>query len=201
MSQDLPRTIVSRPSPPPGYATPYRFRYPQFVLLFGSFALGLLSAGVYGFLLWTTQGAAPFDAVFGAGPYAVITPFVIAIFVTVVIHESIHGLVSVWYGYTITFGLLLTKGVFFVAAFEQYQSRDELFPILLAPLITITVVGMPGLFVPHPGVAMTAYFVLILNTAGSIGDLYAVWRLYQLPPSTLLYDLDPEEMYIYEPRG
>ena len=197
----MPRTIVSTPSPPPGYTTPYRFRYPQLVLLLGSFALGLLSAGIYGLLLWTAQGATPFDAVFRAGRFAVLTPFVIAIFVTVLVHESIHGIVSKWYGYDVRFGLLLTKGVFFVAAFEQYQSRNELFPILLAPFFAITVVGILGLFVPHPSVAITAYFVLLLNTAGSIGDLYGVWRLYQLPPGTLLYDLDPEEMYIYEPLG
>lgn len=199
MSRGRPAPDVELPTPPPGYDEPYRFRYPPVVLFLGSFALGLLTAGVYGLMLWTLQGASPFAAVFGAGVQPVFLPFIVAIVVTVVIHELLHGFVSVAYGYDVEYGVIFSKGVFFVAAFGQYQSREELFAILLAPLIVITVVALPGLIVEHPLVAITAYFILILNTAGSVGDIYAVWRLLRLPAGTLLYDLDTDRMYVFEP--
>jgi len=53
--------------------------------------------------------------------------------------------------------------------------------------------------VPVPIVALTATFILILNTAGSIADVYLLWRLLQLPDDTLLYDMDIQQMYLYEP--
>jgi hypothetical protein len=55
------------------------------------------------------------------------------------------------------------------------------------------------LFVPVPIVALAAAFVLVLNTAGAIGDLYATWRLWRLPEGTLLYDVDIRHSYVYEP--
>ncbi|MFP9059990.1 DUF3267 domain-containing protein [Natrialbaceae archaeon A-chndr2] len=70
-----------------------------------------------------------------------------------------------------------------------------------APLVVISAVCVPLLFVPIPGVAITAGFVLVLNTAGAIGDLYALWRLRGLPEGTLLYDIDIRRSYVYEPMA
>lgn len=200
----------TEPRIPAGYAPPYLVGYPTLVLLLGSFALGLVAAGGYGLLVWFVQGPQLFETfvevtqqngvtVATGDISTVVGPFVVAILVTVVIHELLHGLAFKLYGYDVEYGIIPAKGVFYTAAVGQYQMRSDLFPVALAPLIVITVVAIPALFVPIPTVAITAYFILILNTSGAIGDLFITWQLWRMPPDTLLYDCDLQCMYAFEP--
>jgi len=55
------------------------------------------------------------------------------------------------------------------------------------------------LAVPQPVVATTAFFVLVLNTGGAMGDAYALWRFYRMPRGTVFYDINMDNMYVFEP--
>lgn len=92
-------------------------------------------------------------------------------------------------------------GAFYVAAFGQFQRREELFPIGIAPLVVVTAVFAPLLAVPVPVVALTALLVLVVNATGAVGDLYLLWRLWRLPEETLMYDTDLRHWYVFEPSG
>ena len=48
--------------------------------------------------------------------------------------------------------------------------------------------------------ALLAFFVLVVNTSGAVGDLSLAWRLLRMPPETLLYDVDARHSYIFYPE-
>jgi hypothetical protein len=200
----------SQPPSPSGYADPYEFEYPTTVLLIGSALLTVASAAAFGVLLLLVQGpevlseyvrvAVDGDATtVSVDLTAVALTFLAALVVTVVGHELLHGLAFRFYGYNVTYGVVVTMGAFYAAAIGQFQRRDELIRVGLAPLVVITALFVPLLAVPVPTVAIAAAFVLLLNTAGAIGDLYAVWRLGRMPTGTVMYDVDIHHSYVYEP--
>lgn len=50
-------------------------------------------------------------------------------------------------------------------------------------------------------VIVLAFLVLLLNTSGSVADVYWAWRLARMLPTALQYDTDAHHIYIYEPTG
>jgi hypothetical protein len=209
-SELLNASSLSAPPAPDGYAAPDEFSYPTAVLLIGSTVLGLVSMALVGTLLSAIHGPALFAALFDVTVdgetttfamdlTAIAVPVLLALVVTVVAHEWLHGLVFRYYGYDVSYGFVPSMGAFYAAAFEQFHDRDELLRIGLAPLVVITAVCLPLLAVPISSVAMTAALVLVVNTAGAVGDLYLAWRLWRLPPNTLMHDVDIRHSYVYEP--
>lgn len=201
------------PTPPPtpeGYNNSYLFNYSTIVLLLLSIPLFLLSSVGFGWILWQIHGPDVFASVFtvteidGGTAFAldvigVGIPFLVALIVVVVVHELIHGAVMQFYGYEVTYGVNPAMGAFYASAFGQFQPREQLFAIGLAPLVIITLVVTPLLAIPIPIGALTAYFVLWMNATGAVGDLYVLWRLRNMPAGTLLYDADLRHWYVFEP--
>lgn len=68
-------------------------------------------------------------------------------------------------------------------------------------LHSFSLVGTPLLFVPEPIFAIVLDFVLAINTTGSVGDLFVIWRLRQLPEGTLVYDTDLRHWWVFESLG
>jgi UPF0716 family protein affecting phage T7 exclusion len=67
-----------------------------------------------------------------------------------------------------------------------------------APLIVLTVIGVPLLAVPGV-ISNIAFVMLLINTSGAVGDVYILYRLARMPHDTLLYDISIETMLIYYP--
>lgn len=213
---DLPDTPedeldrVSPPGAPGGYQDPYRFEYPKLVLFVSAVLLTVGSVIVYGRLLVRLQGPDVLPVVFEVGDqgeFAVVftlgelaIPFVVSFVSVAVIHELIHGVVYERYGYEVSYGVYWSLGAVYAAVFQQFHSREDNLRVGIAPLAVITVVCLPLLAVPHPLMATTAFFVLVLNTAGGVGDIYALQRFYRLPPGTVFYDITIHHMYVYEPK-
>lgn len=201
------------PGPPPtpqGYGDPYRFEYSTIALLASSVPIGLLAFFGFGWVLWRVQGPAMFASAltvtetdegvtFALDVVEVLVPFVVALLVVVVVHEVIHGAVMRLYGRDVSYGVNPAMGAFYTAAFGQFQPVEELVRVAVAPLVVITLVATPLLFVPVPVVAVTVFFVLTINATGCVGDLYVVWRLRGLPAGTLMYDADLRHWYVFEP--
>ncbi|MCU0490178.1 MAG: DUF3267 domain-containing protein [Chloroflexaceae bacterium] len=117
----------------------------------------------------------------------------------VVLHELMHGLFfwlfsrarphfgfKGWYAYAAAPGWFFPRGQFLV--------------IGLAPLVLITLLGLllvlvlPGPWLPLP------LLVVVMNGAGSVGDLVAaVWLLRQ--PSSALFQDNGAAMVSYQPAG
>lgn len=197
---------------PDGYDDPYLFEYSTILLLLLSLPLGLFAFGGFGWILWEIQGPKVFSTVFNVTETedvitvaldvgSVIIPFIVALLVVVVVHELIHGAVMYYYAKDVTYGVNLMMGAFYTAAFGQFQEIEELVPIAIAPLVVITLVGTPLLFIPVPTIALTVYFVLTINATGAVGDVFVIWQLRQLPKGTLMYDADLRHWYVFEPHG
>lgn len=178
-------------------------QYPTITLVLGSIILGILAAIFFGWVIFELQGVQTNNAILDfeieQNFTAITASFVLGLGITVVVHEFIHGLAFRRYGYTVEYGAIITKGVFYTAALGQFQERRHLIRVALAPLLIITMIGFPILAIPIPFVALTVYIILILNTAGAVGDLYVAWRVWHLPTDTLFFDLDTERMYVFEP--
>ena len=200
---------VSPPPTPEGYSDPYQFEYPKLPLILTGMVLTVVSTVIYGVILVQLQGPGVLPVVFESGAEGEITvvlqftqvavPMVFAFLTVAVFHELLHGVVVQWYGYDVNYGIYWRFGAVYAAVFHQFHTREHNLRVGIAPLAIITVICLPLLAVPIPLVATVAFFVLILNTAGAVGDLYALWRFYRLPQGTVFYDINMDNMYVFEP--
>lgn len=187
-----------------------RLRYSPWIL-FGAGHLLLLGAvGLFGGLFLVVRGPGAVEPLFPvrAAPGVALPaidvrrlwlPVAAGLVATVIAHEGLHGLAYRALGYEVTYGVSLPAGAFYAAAFGQYQAREHVIRVALAPLVTITAVATPLLVVAPAPVAVAALIALAFNAAGSIGDLLVVWRLSRLPAGTLLFDDERGASYALVP--
>jgi hypothetical protein len=215
MAADLPESEHAPsdallPTPPDGYRDPERFEYPLAVLTLGGVLLFPVATLLFGGVLWTIQGPAVFEALVVVTETPTGLSFVVnwalvggvtvlALGTTVVVHELVHGAVFGRYGYRVSYGAMPHIGAFYATPFHQFVAREHVFPVALAPLVLLSVVGLPLLAVPVPLVAFFAFQSLVINAAGASGDLYIVAYLLRRPAGTLLYDSDVRHSYVFEP--
>lgn len=199
------------PSTPEGYQEPSQFEYSMVYLTLGSLVLFPIATLLFGSVLWILQGPAVFESLVNVTETGPILTFVfdwplivgvtiLALGVTVVVHELIHGVVFARYGYRVSYGAMPHIGAFYATPFHQFVARDHVFPVALAPLVVISLVGLPLLAVPVPVVAFFVFQLLVINAMGAAGDLYIVVVLHRKPAGTLLYDSDIRHSYMFEPR-
>ena len=202
-------TDSTPPKPPAGYAEPYRFTYPTVSLFLGSILLTAMSILIFGTLLTWFQGspAELFGSTTSETGQATMQfnlselflPFLLSILVVAVVHELIHGLAYQRYGYEVSYGIYWSMGAVYAAVFGEFHGREENLVVGAAPLFLITIIFVPLLAVPIPAVAITAFFILTLNTGGSVGDIYALWRFYRMPEGTIFFDHSLQDSFVYEP--
>jgi hypothetical protein len=177
---------ISPPPPPDGYRQAYPFRYPKLKLQVAGALLLLAVVPLLVALTWELQNL-PDEVRVTIRPID-LALLLLATPLTVVVHELIHGLAIAW-----------RLGAAYAGAFGQFQRRKDMFVVALAPLGVLTALLIPLLMVPSRPVVVTAFMMLVLNTGGAVGDLYLVWRLLRLPRASLLYDVDTQHMFIFEP--
>lgn len=197
------------PDPPEGYRAPWAFSYPVLAVNLAAAALGvaaLVGFGVFAlslrraeFVEWVVLVDTPTELVLdftGVG-VAVVAGFL----VTVPLHEAVHGAVATALGYRVSYGVATNVGGFYAAAFGQFQPREHLLPVALAPLVALDAVGVGLLAFAPPPVAAAAFGGLLVNTSGAAGDLYAAAVALRVPRGTLFYDVDMRHSYVFEPDG
>jgi putative zincin peptidase len=124
-------------------------------------------------------------------PALALGSIVVALPVTFVAHEAIHGLVFRAFGGRPRFGAGFTYGMpyFYAACPGQWFVRDRFLLVGIAPLIVLDAVALL-LMLP----AATAFFgasMLALNTSGAVGDLWAVAVILQAPRWVEIEDTGP----------
>ena len=98
--------------------------------------------------------------------------------VVVSVHELLHGVFMARYGGEPSYGMGVSR-FFFPTAYAETGSsftRTELLVVLLAPFVVITATGLAAALVVPSSVLV---FVLAVNAAGSIGDLWMAGVLLQ----------------------
>jgi hypothetical protein len=95
--------------------------------------------------------------------------------VTLVIHEAIHGLFFwIFTGSRPRFGF---RGLFaFAAAPDWYIPRRYYWIVVLAPVLFITIGGIGAVLVVSDNLLPPLLFLISMNFAGSVGDMFvALW--------------------------
>jgi hypothetical protein len=195
-------TANSAPPPPPGYAPAYPCIYPKSRLNLVAVVLGLVLLLVLSLLTWLLHGRPSSDSFTFSGLQAILILSILCLVPigTVIVHEYVHGLAYRLFGYRVTYGIVWPFGAY-AGAFHQYQTRQHALIVALAPLCVITLLFVPLLALPNPVVIVIAFLVFLLNTSGSVADVYWAWRLARILPTALQYDTDAHHIYIYEPTG
>ena len=123
--------------------------------------------------------------------------YIIVLVLVLIFHELIHGVF-----YWIVSGekpKMDRKGVFIYVSAQSrvYFQRNKYLLIGVAPVVLLTLVGIILVsFLPHSLILYDLVFV-ILNAAGSAGDLVMIFMLLSYPSSSLIQDLG-SEVVIYE---
>ena len=124
-------------------------------------------------------------------PPLAIVSVAVALPVTLVIHEAIHGLVFMAIGGRPRFGGGVAGGMpyLYAACPEQRFPRGQFLLVGLAPLVVLDALALL-LLLPAPTAAFGAG-VLAFNTSGAVGDLWAVAVILQAPRWVELEDIGP----------
>lgn len=187
------------PSPPDfdGYDEPTRFEYPTVRIHVGSAILLVVALVGYVWLAAALRSDGLASAFDGWAGLAI----VLALPVTFVVHEAVHGLALWLLGYRVTYGIWWSKLLGYAAALRQRTSRRDTAIVAGAPLALVTPIGVGALAVADGAVFVFALVALVVNTAGAITDLYALYRLAGLPGGSILYSESVDTSWIYEPAG
>lgn len=113
---------------------------------------------------------------------------VIGMFVLQIIgHEALHGL-GFWLftRHPPQFALKVTHA--YAAAPDWYLPRNPYLLVSLLPLLGITLVGFVAIALVPMGAILPILFVLVVNAAGSFGDLVVTGWLLRHPSTALVRD-------------
>ena len=195
----LPSSSTDDPTPPAGYQHAYVVRYPMLVLNLVSVVVFIILVPLLGVLAWRLHKAPLAFPVEVRLTLLDIPGGLVASIMTGVFHELIHGIVLRYYGYRASYGMAWRLFAAYAAAFGQFQRRDHAILNTLAPLVIISLIMFPLLAMPNHYAIIVAYSALLTNIPGAVGDLYMAWRLLRLPRQTLLYEVDPRQLLIFQP--
>ena len=108
---------------------------------------------------------------------------VASIIFIVIVHESVHGSVALLFGFKPIFGL---KIPLVYVTFTKKIQRGRFIVIALAPLFILNAVF--GIFFAMNFIKVFSYFCLIINTLGSVGDIWMTVKLLPHEKGTLVQD-------------
>jgi len=102
----------------------------------------------------------------------------------IILHESIHGLIATLFGIKPFFG---HKFPVVYVTFKERIPRNHFLIIAIAPFIILDVIFV--LLFAGGFNRIYCYFCLVLNTAGSFGDIWIAIKLFQQKRGTVVQDL------------
>lgn len=137
--------------------------------------------------------------------------FLVFSVVLVAVHELIHVAAHTVNGFDHSYGVTwvwlwkLPNPVPYVVVLDDPLTRSENIMGLLAPLVVLTAIGLVGLLPVFPAiVTYYAKVLLVVNTAGSSGDIYNSVKVARHAPGTLFLNVTSESgirTFTYEPAG
>lgn len=181
---------------PENYSLSWKFDLTRvrelFWLNFFALAIFFLSLFLFGFLIFFLRPETipvnyhyhPPSVAQGA---AFIGKVLLVMILMVPLHEGFHGLLF-WiftgvhprYSFKLYYACASMPGWFF--------PRWQYLLISLAPFIGINLLAVLGICYLPTGLLLPLYFLLLLNTTGSVGDLWVTLKIIFHPSSTLISD-------------
>ncbi len=189
--------------PPPGYRLVHRFHMSRLrtlvwinmvaVVLF----VVALAAAFSGLLLYARLGAPLIRPELPESLPA--WAYVLLLIGTLILHEGLHGLAILVCGARPIFGVRLTRLVLYTTSHAFFSRRAYLF-VTLAPLLGITLLGLPAMLLLPGGLAIWAAVMVAMNAASSLGDLWMVAVIASFPPEALFRD-EADGMSVFLPEA
>lgn len=123
----------------------------------------------------------------------------VLVFVTIVLHEAVHGLGFIRLAKARP--KFAFRGVYaYAAAPGYYIPRDPYLKIALAPLGVISLIGLVLMVLVPAAWIGPLILICVVNASGAVGDLWVAWLLLRNPPEAYAQD-DGDEIKIYAPTG
>jgi hypothetical protein len=110
--------------------------------------------------------------------------FAVAFTSIIILHEAIHGIVAVLFGFKPFFG---HKFPAVYVTFEKKIPREQFMIIAMAPFIILNMAL--GFLFAADIFKVFCFMCLILNTIGSVGDLWLTFKLCSHESGTVVQDL------------
>ena len=112
---------------------------------------------------------------------------ILAVVVTLVLHELAHGLAMLAYGARPQFGILW-QGLMFYATSPGYAfRRNNYVVVILAPLVGLSLLAFMVILFSPPGVAVLVALCATVNGAGAVGDLWILLITLRYPERRLCH--------------
>lgn len=138
----------------------------------------------------------PFESAFDAGVLTAIT--VAACLVYMVAHELTHAALLWWL--TRERPTVAVRFPYLVTGSQAVLTRSTAVVVALTPLVLYTLVLLDLLRTLPTSFFLTVYVVLVLNVAGSVGDVLQAHAFVRLPAAALIRD-DGEETSVFLPMA
>ena len=159
------------------------------------------------FLIWSVVFVL-FAALFGrlfevqiSGTLTEVVVLLVAISITIGLHELTHGGTARFYGARPHYGFLW-QGLMFYATTPGYAfTRNQYCVVLLMPLVGLSLLAMLGI-IGLAGSPLVVLFTLcaIFNASGAIGDLWTLLIVGRYPPWAYVVD-ERDGLRIYLPKA
>lgn len=184
-----------------GFQEPKMIKYNFIVLGIVGFILGIICLIIFSFVrLWIENGYFSTTIVFYVGrDFMWLFGLILLFVVTILLHEFIHGMAFKFFGYKIKYGLFAPFAAYTIAENQLIKKRDQFF-VVLAPLFILDTIAVFLLFLKISLLSDIAFFVLVVNTPGSVGDLWVALKIIKYPKGTLFFDYSPKDNYVYIPE-
>jgi len=125
--------------------------------------------------------------------------YILLLIGTLILHEGLHGLAMLACGARPIFGARLTRLVLYTTSQAFFSRRAYLF-VTLAPLLGITLLGIPAMLLLPGGLAIWAAIMVAMNAASALGDLWMAAVIASFPPVALFRD-EADGMSVFLPEG
>jgi hypothetical protein len=142
------------------------------IIVFSSLAAGL--------------GKLPSPLTFGLGEIGIV---ILAIVLTIVLHELAHGIVMQIFGAQPRYGALWKQAMFYATAPGYAFRRNDYIQIALAPFVILNVLAMLGIWLLS-GTFWVALLAIggIMNATGAVGDLWITAIVLRYPVTAYIID-------------
>ena len=112
----------------------------------------------------------------------------VAIAITIALHELMHGITARFYGARPEYGFLW-KGLMFYATTLLGWSADGRLVVLFMPLVGLSLVAMLGIIgLAGSPLAVLLTLCAIFNATGAIGDLWSLLMVTRYPAQAYIVD-------------
>jgi len=113
----------------------------------------------------------------------------VAIAITIALHELMHGITARFYGARPEYGFLW-KGLMFYATTPGYAfTRNQYLVVLFMPLVGLSLVAMLGIIgLAGSPLAVLLTLCAIFNATGAIGDLWSLLMVTRYPAQAYIVD-------------